>query len=138
MVGNLGKKALTSIAIPLARDNLLRLVSNLTSNAINKLERKISAKVEVRSRKGLTLFILNADMNDIIKTIKSLENSSVLIGGFTATVIHEIKKQEGRFLEALLAPLAASLVQPVISSKAKGLSGRGVRRVGRGYMNENV
>ena len=116
MVGNLGKKALTSIAIPLARDNLLRLVSNLTSYAINKLERKISGKVEVRARKGRTLFILNADMNDIIKTIKSAEDSSVLIDGFTATVIHEIKKQEGRFLEALLAPLAASLVQPVISS----------------------
>ena len=28
---NLGKKALTSIAIPLARDNLLGLVSSLTS-----------------------------------------------------------------------------------------------------------
>ena len=28
---NLGKKALTSIAIPLARDNLLELVSSLTS-----------------------------------------------------------------------------------------------------------
>ena len=28
---NLGKKALTSIAVPLARDNLLGLVSNLTS-----------------------------------------------------------------------------------------------------------
>ena len=50
---------------------------------------------------------------------------------------HEIKKQEGRFLPALLAPLAASLVQPVISSVVKGISGRGIRRAGRGYMNKN-
>ena len=41
-LGNLGKKALTDIAIPLARDNLPGLVRNLTSNAITKFERKIS------------------------------------------------------------------------------------------------
>ena len=33
-LGNLGKKALTNVAIPLARDNLSRLVSNLASNVI--------------------------------------------------------------------------------------------------------
>ena len=33
--------------------------------------------------------------------------------------------------------LVASLVWPVISSVVNGLSGRGVRRVGRGYMAEN-
>ena len=32
-LGNLGKNALTNIAIPLARDHLPRLVSNLASNA---------------------------------------------------------------------------------------------------------
>ena len=41
-LGNLGKKALTKIAISLARDNLPGLVSSLTSNAINKFERKLS------------------------------------------------------------------------------------------------
>ena len=33
--------------------------------------------------------------------------------------------------------LVASLVWPVISSVVNGLSGRGVRRAGRGYMAEN-
>ena len=33
--GNLGEKALTDIAIPLARDNIPGLVSNLTSNPLN-------------------------------------------------------------------------------------------------------
>ena len=54
---------------------------------------------------------------------------------------HEIKKQEGGFLGALLAPLAASIVQAVISSLVKGEKesgkGRGVRRAGRGYTNKN-
>ena len=43
-LGNLGKKALTNIVIPLARDNLPGLVSNLTSNAINKFKRKIGSR----------------------------------------------------------------------------------------------
>ena len=54
-------------------------------------------------------------MNVIIKIIKSLEDSGVLINGVTETVKHEIKKQEGGILGALLASLATSLVQPVIS-----------------------
>ena len=76
-------------------------------------------------------------MKDINKIIKSLEDSGVLIYRVPETVKHEIKKQEGRFLGALLAPLAASLVQPVISSVVKDISGRGVRRAGRGYIDEN-
>ena len=39
-LANLRKKALTKVAIPLAKDNLSGLVSNLTSNAINKFENK--------------------------------------------------------------------------------------------------
>ena len=46
---NLGKKALTNVAIRLARDNLHGLVRNLVSNAINKFERKISGKEAVRA-----------------------------------------------------------------------------------------
>ena len=87
--GNLGKKWLANIAIPLARDNLLGLVSNLTSNAI-------------RAGKGFTLFISNEDMNDIIKIVRSLADSGVLIDGVSETVKHEIKKQEVRFLGACL------------------------------------
>ena len=83
-------------------------------NAINTFDRKISGKGAVRAGKGFTWFILNEDMNDIIKIIKSLEDSVVLIDGVTETVKHKIKKHKGRFLRDLLAPLAASLVQPII------------------------
>ena len=91
-LGNLGKKALKNIAIPLARDNSLGIVSNLTSNAINKFGRKTSGKGDVRAGKGFTLFISNEDMNDIIKIIKSLEDSGILIDAVTETVKDEIKK----------------------------------------------
>ena len=47
-------------------------------------------------------------------------------------------KKQGGFLGALLPSLAASLVQPVISSVVKGISGRGVRRAGRRYVNRMI
>ena len=83
----------------------------------------------------LLVFISNKDMIYIIKMIKPLEDTGVLID--TKTVKDEIKKQEGGFLRALLAPLAASLVQPVISSVVKSISAKGVRRARRGYMDKN-
>ena len=136
MVSLFKKKALAKVAIPLARDNLPGLISNLTSSAINTFDRKISGKWVVREGKGFTLFISIKDMNDTIKIIKPLEDSIVLLDGVTETVKNEIKK-EGGFRGALLAPLAASLVQPVIFSVIKGVSGRGVRRTGTGYMVKN-
>ena len=39
------------------------------------------------------------------------------------------------FFLALLASLATSLVQTVIYLVVKGISGRGIRRAGRGYIN---
>ena len=56
-LGNLGKKALTNTAIPLARGNLPGLVISLNSDAINELERKISGTGAVRAGKGFIFFI---------------------------------------------------------------------------------
>ena len=45
-----------------------------------------------------------------------------------------MKKQEGAFLGAFLSPLATLILQPVISSVVKGISGRGITRAERGYI----
>ena len=72
-LGNISKKVITNFSIPVARDNLpgleSNLVSNTTSNIIKTFERKISGKGTHRSGKWCTLFILNEDMNDIFKII---------------------------------------------------------------------
>ena len=47
-LANLGRKALTNVAIPVARDNLHGLVTNLTLSTINKFDRKISRKAAVK------------------------------------------------------------------------------------------
>ena len=91
----------------------------------------------MRAGKWFTLFISNEDMNDIIKVIISLEDLGVLIDGVNEAIKHEIRKQEGRFIGTLLAPLVASIKQPVISLVVKGISRRQVRKGGRGYMGKN-
>ena len=87
----------------------------------------MNGKTAVKTGKSFNLFTSNEDINDIIKIPKSLKASNLLIGGITETVKHEIKEQAGGFFPVLLALLAASLVQPVISSVVKGLIKGGVR-----------
>ena len=51
-IGNLGKKLLTNVAIPFSRDNLPGLVNSVTSNVINKAEKKGSGKGSVTVGNG--------------------------------------------------------------------------------------
>ena len=76
-----------------------------------------------------TLIISNDEMDDILKIVKSLENSGVLLKGVSETIQHEAKEQKGGFLGMLLDTLGASLLGDVLS---KGLSGKGVIRTGEG------
>ena len=65
-------------------------------------------------------------MKNIIKIIKLSEDLGVLLDGVTETIRHEIKKTRSRIFWALLAHL--TILQLVISSVVKGMSGRGVRK----------
>ena len=56
-----------------------------------------------------TLIISNNEVNDIIKTIKSLEDSGLLIKRISETVQNEVKEQKGELLSMLLGTLGASL-----------------------------
>ena len=94
-LGKIDKSVVTDLAIPFAKNDLPELLSkkalNAASNTIKKFEKRITGKGAVRAVKGFTLFILN-DTDDIIKTVKSLEDSGVLIDGVIEAVKHEIKK----------------------------------------------
>ena len=56
------------------------------------------------------LIILIDEMEDVIKIVKSLEDSRLLLTGVTKTVQNGVKEQKGRFLSMLLGTLAASLL----------------------------
>ena len=55
-----------------------------------------------------TLMISKEKMDDIMKTIKYLEESGLLITSIRKTVKNEAKEQKGRFLGMLLGTLGAS------------------------------
>ena len=76
-----------------------------------------------------TLIISNDEMDYILKIVKSLEDSNVLLKGVSETIQHEAKEQRGGFLSMLLGTLGASLIGDVLS---KGSSGKGVTRTGEG------
>ena len=56
-----------------------------------------------------TLIISNNEMEDIIKIVKSLEDSGFLLKGIAETIQNEVKEQKGGFLSMLLGTLGASL-----------------------------
>ena len=60
--------------------------------------------------RNTTLKIPNEEMNDIMKIVKSLEESGLLKKGISETVKNEAKVQQGEFLGILFDTLGASLL----------------------------
>ena len=57
-----------------------------------------------------TLTISNKEMSDIIKIVKFLEESDLLIKGVRKTIKNKVKEQKGGFLSMLFGTLGASLL----------------------------
>ena len=64
-------------------------------------------------------------MEDIMKIVKSLEESGLLIKAISETIKNEAKEQKEGFFLMLLGTLAASML-------GRALTGRGVIRAGEG------
>ena len=112
------------VAMPLAKNVLAPLGLSAVMSAIDG-----SIKKKMLGSGATTLTNSNDEMDDILKIVKSLENSGVLLKGVSETIKHEAKEQRGGFLGMLLGTLGASLLGDVLS---KGLSGKGVIRAGEG------
>ena len=85
-----------------------------------------------------TLIISNDEMNDILKIVKSLENSGLLLKGVSETIQHEAKEQRGGFLSMLLGTLGASLLGDILSGKVVIRAGEGTIRAGYGSKRPSV
>ena len=89
------------------------------------------------SGNNTTLIISNNDIEDLIKIVKSLEDSGLLLEGVTESVQNEVKEQKGGFLSMLLGTLGASLLGNLftgINKKVKGTikASDGIIRAGEG------
>ena len=65
----------------------------------------------------ITLIILNEETNDIMKIVKSLEESGLSIKDVNKTIKNESKEQKGGFLGMLLGTLEASLLVNLLTGK---------------------
>ena len=90
------------VALPLAKNVLAPLGLTAAMSAIDG-QKKIHGS-------GVKLIIEQEDMKDIMKIIKSLENSGILLKGVSKTIKDETKEQKGGFLSMLLGTLGASLL----------------------------
>ena len=78
-----------------------------------------------------TLIISNEEMNDIMKIVKSLEESGLLINRVRETIKNEAKEQKGGFLRMLLGTLGASLLGNLLTDKSTIKAGKGTVRAGQ-------
>ena len=76
-------------------------------------------------------------MKDIIKIVKSLKDSGLLLEGVSETVQNEAKEQKGGFLTMLLGTLGASLFGKYLAGRGINKAGEGVVRAGYGYRSLN-
>ena len=79
-----------------------------------------------------TLMISNDEMEDIIKIVKSFEDSSSLLKGVSKTIQDEAKEQKGGLLSMLLGTLGASLLGDILAGKRMNRAGEGFIRASYG------
>ena len=111
---------LKKVPLPLAKNVLAPL--GLTA-AMSTIDGSIQKKIH---GSGVKLIIEQEDMNDIMKIIKTLENSGILLKGVSKTIKDETKEQRGGFLSMLLGTLGASLLGNLLTG------GKGIVRAGEG------
>ena len=126
-----GLPLLKNVIKPLAKSALILL--GLTA-AASAADTGILKKILVSG--NTTLVIWNSEMEDIIKIVKSLEDSGFLLKGVTETVQNEVKEQKEGFLSMLLDTLGASLLGNLLTGKGvyRAEKGKGINRSGEGIV----
>ena len=130
LIKNVTKQLAKSVLIPLG-------LTAAASAADAGIHKKILGLGNHPSHNNTTLIISNDEMEGIIKTIKSFDDSGLLLKGVTETVQNEAKEQKGGFLSILLGTLGAILLGNILTGKGaiatKSKSqGRGTNRGGKG------
>ena len=120
LIGSGLKPLAKSILIPLG----LTAAESTTDAAIHKK----------MFRSGFaTLIFSNEELNDIMKIVKSLEYSGLLIKDVIETIKNEAKEQNGGFLGMLLRTLGASLLGNLLTGKGTIRAGQGAIRAGEKF-----
>ena len=111
-----GLPLIKNVIKPLAKSDLIPLGLTAAASAADAGKHK-KILGSGHNNTTTTLIISNNEIEDIIKTVKSLEDSDLLLKGVTETVQNEVKEQKGGFLSMLLGTLGASLLGNLLTGK---------------------
>ena len=81
----------------------------------------------------MTLTISKKEMSDIMKIVKSLEESGLLVKGVSETMINEENEQKGRFLGMVLSKSGASLLENLVTGKGTIRAGESTFNTGQDF-----
>ena len=131
LLGPLLKTGLSLIAV---------LLKRLAKSVLTPLGLTAAASTDAAIYKKMfgsgtsTLIILNEEMNDNMKIVKSLEESGLLVKGMRETVKNEAKEQKGWFLSILFGTLGVSLLWNLLTGKGAiwTSKGQGTIKIGEG------
>ena len=135
-----GLSLIKNLIIPLAKSVLIPLgLTAVASAADAGIHKKILGSgrhSSSASHNTTTLIISKKDIEDLIKIVKSLEDSGLLLKGVTESVRNEVKEQKGGFLSMLLGTLGASLLGNLLTGKGihRAGKGKGIHRAGEGIV----
>ena len=117
---------LMKVALPLAKNVLAPLGLTAAMPAIDgSIQKKIHSS-------GVKLIIEQEDKKDIMKIIKALEKSGILLKGVSKTIENETKEQTEGFLSMLLGTLGGSLLVNLLTGKGITRAGDEIVRAGSG------
>ena len=130
LIKNVIKPLAKSVLIPLG----LTGAASAAEAGIHK--KRLGSGNPSPSHNNTVLIISNDEIENIIKIIKSLEDSGLLLEGVTETVQNEVKEQKGGFLSTLLDTLGASLLDDLLIGKGIYRAGKdkGALRAGYGFL----
>ena len=82
------------------------------------------------------MIISNDKIEDVVKIVKYLKDSGLLLKGVTETVQNEVKEQKGGFLSMLLGTLGANLLGNLLTGWGiyRAGKGKGINRAGEGIV----
>ena len=106
LIKNVIKPLAKSVLIPLG----LTAAASAADAGIHKKILGSGRHSSSASHNTTALIISNKDMKDLIKIVKSLKDSGLLLKRVTESVQNEVKEQKGAFLSMLLGTLSASLL----------------------------
>ena len=125
---------LLKIGLPLMKNVIQQLAKSVLIPLRLTAEAAADAGIhkKVLGSGNTILIISNDEMEGIIKIVKSLEDSRLLLKGVSETVQNEAREQKGGFLSMLLGTLGASLLGNILAGKGINRAGEGVIRAGYG------